>query len=422
MIIQAKCSTLSGSISIPPSKSHTIRAILIASLAKGTSIIQSLLRSADTEAAINAARAIGAIVDDRGHELLITGVDGEPKKTDDIDVLNSGTTLRLFCGAAALGHEEFTIDGDASIRKRPIAPLLEALRHIGASWHAVNKDDRCPIKMKGPLCGGKTEVVGITSQFISSLLIACPLASKDSTITVKDLHERPYVGMTMRWLDRQGIEYQEKGMETFHVPGGQRYHAFSGSIPADFSSATFPICAAAITGSDILVTGLDMKDTQGDKKVIGYLRTMGVSIEETKDGLMVKAGTLHGAEIDLNDTPDALPAMAVVACAADSPTRLINVAHARIKETDRITAMATELNKMGARVKELDDGLEISPATLHGTNVHGHHDHRIVMALSLAGMIADGTTEIDTAEAVDVTYPTFIDDLATLGAQLKVIS
>jgi 3-phosphoshikimate 1-carboxyvinyltransferase len=414
-------SALKGSIEIPASKSHTIRAVVIASLAKGTSRIVSPLDSGDTRSTVKACRALGAEIK-TGNEWEITGCGGNPTlREPSIDVGNSGTTLRLVTSVAALQEEEVVFDGDDSLRTRPLQPLLDALNHLGARTSSLNNNGCCPVSVQGKMRGGRTEVSGVTSQYLSSLLISTPLVTEDTEIRVVDLHERPYVEMTLTWLDEQQIRYQQEGWECFRVPGGQGYHSFDKRVPGDFSSATFPLCAAVVTPSNLVLKGLSMNDTQGDRAVIGMLESMGARIQVTGDDVFVTASELVGCELDLNDTPDALPALAVVGCYAQGETILKNVAQARIKETDRIAVMAKELSKMGAAVEELDDGLIIQESKLTGTKVHGYHDHRVVMALSLAGMMAEGETEIDTAESIDITFPGYVEKMAQAGARMKLV-
>jgi 3-phosphoshikimate 1-carboxyvinyltransferase len=268
--------------------------------------------------------------------------------------------------------------------------------------------------------GGRISLDGSkTSQYVTSLLINCPLARGDSEIIVSNPCETPYIEMTLRWLDEQGIRCEREGFERFVIPGGQSYRAFEKSIPGDFSSATFFLCAAAITGSELTLLGLDMNDSQADKAVVDMLAEMGAEIERLPDGVRIRGGKLKGGEFDLANTPDALPSMAVTACFADGITRLVNVAQARLKETDRIRVMAEELGRMGAKVKELPDGLWIEGNPLHAAKVHGHGDHRVVMALAVAGLACEGETEIDTAEAVSVTFPTFVQLMHSAGADMN---
>jgi 3-phosphoshikimate 1-carboxyvinyltransferase len=410
-------SHLTGEIQIPASKSHTIRAVAIAGMAEGKSLLVNPLVSSDTLSCINGIKEFGAAVNQL-RNLEITGIKGiitaDCKK---IDVGNSGTTLRILTALAALASHPVTFDGDASIRQRPMIPLLKALENLGAK--VDSKDGKCPVIVRGPIKGGKTSINGISSQFVTALLIACPLAENNTEIFVENLHEKPYLEITLDWLGRQGIKYENKGLDWFKIKGGQRYKAFERFIPADFSTATFPLCAAAIAGSNVLIRGLDFSDHQGDKKVFRFIEKMGARIKHTNEGVLVSSGKLRGIEIDMNATPDALPALAVVACFAEGRTRLFNVAQARLKECDRISATATELKKMNAEVDEQEDGLIIKKSKLAGTNVCGYDDHRMVMALTLAGIASEGQTIVDSAESVNITYPSFIEDMKSLGANIK---
>lgn len=416
-----KTTDLTGEIFIPGSKSHTIRGVVMAALARGTSRLENPLDSADTHAAFNAAQALGARIDaPDSREWIIEGFGGQPHPpAGPLNMLNSGTSTNLMVTVAALGDFEVIIDGDHSIRQRPVQPLLDALQQLGAEAVSVEGNGCPPLRIRGPLRGGEVEVECRSSQYVSSLLITCPLIAEDTIVRVRKVCEVPYIRMTLDWLKDLGIRFEQEGYEYFHIPGGQHYQPFTRKVPADWSSATFPMCAAAmIKGSDCLILGLDSNDSQADREVIEYLRKMGARIELTDRGIRVRGEELHGAELDLNNTPDALPAMAAAACAAKGVTVIKNVAHARIKETDRIRVMAEELGRMGARIKETPDGLIIEQSQLNGVLVQGHYDHRVVMALSLAGMAADGVTTITTAEAVRVTFPNYVALMQKLGARL----
>jgi len=418
-------SSPTGAIVIPPSKSHTIRALLVAALASGGSVVRRPLLQGDGASALRAAASIGAVVDIRNGDVFVTGVGGDyDLGTDLIDMGNSGTGLNLFSSAAALGDRERRFDGDDSLRTRPVRPLLSALEQLGAAITVEGEGGRdLPFVVRGPLKGGRAVVDGMSSQFVSSLLFAAPLMPRDTHITVHNLHEQPYVEMTLWWLAGQGIEIEySKELTSYNVRGGQSYKAFDTVIPADFSSAVFAAVAAAVGGAPIELCGLDFSDTQGDKEVFRHLESMGAVVERGCDTVIVSGGRLRGAIIDLNRTPDALPALAVAAAAAEGETVFTNVAQARIKETDRITVMAEELGKMGITVKELPDGMVVRGGKLKGAQVSSRKDHRVAMALALAGMNAEGETEIDGAEAAEVTYPTFVEDFVRIGANIVVRS
>jgi 3-phosphoshikimate 1-carboxyvinyltransferase len=414
-------SKLSGVINVPPSKSHTIRALLVATLSSGASKIVKPLMSGDGSSAINAAKSMGAKVEEKGDTLLITGIGNNyDLGTDDLDMGNSGTSANLFASAAALGKRTRRFDGDGSLRVRPVRPLLMALEQLGAHYNCEAAGRDLPFTITGPLKGGIATVNGISSQFVSSLLLSCPRIHDDTIINVVDLHERPYIEITLWWLDRLGIRYDKSDdLTRFRIFGGQAYQPIDMRIPADFSSATFPAVAAAVTRSSLTIQGTDFSDPQGDKKVFDVLAEMGVVLRKETTSVTVEgASGFSGREIDLNAMPDALPALAVLGCLANDTTRIVNVAQARIKETDRIAVMTRELKKMGARIQEEKDGVTVRRSELRGAHVNGHGDHRVVMALAIAGMAAKGETIIDTAESAAVTYPGFLEDFARLGAKI----
>lgn len=424
MKLLVKKSRLKGKVKIPGSKSHTIRALAIASLAEGQSLIRKPLSSSDTLSAVSSYRALGAEIDTSDPKLWkVVGTSGKIKKVDKIiDVGNSGTTLRIAAGSASLAEPEqkITFTGDAQIQTRPIGPLLESLNDLGAKCISINNNGKAPIEISGRLKGGKTKIAATTSQYLSSLLLCTPLADNDSEIDVTLLNEPGYVQMTLDWLDKQKTQYQNHQFKKFNIKGGQKYKPFEETIPADFSSATFFLCAAASFGDELTLIGLDFTDSQPDKAVVDYLRQMGADITIAKDSITVRAAPLTAAEIDMNATPDALPAMAVTAAFAEGETRLVNVPQARSKETDRIKCMAQELKKMDVDVEELPDGLIIRKSSPKPADLDGRSDHRIVMALSIAAMAAEGQCSIDTAEAISVTFPEFVTLMKNLGANIEI--
>ena len=367
------------------------------------------------------------------------------------DVGNSGTTLFLALAAAALGEEPMEFDGDEQIRRRSAGPLLEALAGLGVSVES-GTSGCAPITVRGPWKGGRVSLSCPTSQYLSALLLAAPLAPAGvvTEIDVPLLTERPYIEMTLSYLDSHCIQYTAaENFAHFHIPGGGAWKPVSGPVPGDFSSAAFPAAAAAITGGSVTLLGLDPEDTQGDKAFFGFLEKMGcrvqweevplqhiplgpiipdalraigqkpLELEIAEWRLTVSRNTsLKGRVFDLNDTPDMLPALAAVACFAKGDTALVNVAHARIKETDRIAVMAEELGKLGVKTTERPDGLVIhgrGGVSPNGAGTDGRGDHRIVMALAAAALGCSGPVEIAGAESADVTYPGFLE---LLGADV----
>jgi len=435
MKLMVRKSRLKGEVVIPASKSHTIRAVAIASLAAGESAIRKPLASGDTQAAVNCYRALGAEIDTADPKLWkVVGTGGEiTTPRESIDVGNSGTTLRIAMGSAALAGKgrTTTFTGDEQIQTRPVGPLMDALDDLGAKCTSLKKNSKieirnsklrtAPVQVTGRLTGGKTTIACHTSQYLSSLLLCTPLAANDTEIDVTLLNEPGYVQMTLDWLDKQAIEYENQQFCKFKIKGSQSYKAFDATIPADFSSATFFLCAAALAADEVTLLGLDFSDSQPDKAVVDYLKAMGADISIGPTSVTIKAAPLKGTEIDMNKTPDALPAMAVTAAFAEGQTRLVNVPQARSKETDRIKCMAEELKKMGASVEELPDGLIIRHSRVKPAQLDGRSDHRTVMALSLAGLNLDGQCTIDTAEAMSVTFPDYVKLMKSIGANMEMI-
>ncbi len=418
MIASVERSVVSGELFAPPSKSYTHRAILITALGPG-GVVKRPLLSADTRATISACEAFGAKIS-LNEEVEIQGVSGALRTPEDaINVLNSGTTLR-FCSAVAALTDGAVLTGDASIRSRPNGPLLSALNDLGATAFSIRNNGKAPLVIKGKMRGGTARLNGgVSSQFLSALLIAAPLARGDTTVVIEGhLKSRPYAEITLAMLAEAGVRVQA-GRQEFFVPGNQTYNLRGYTIPGDFSSASYPLAAAAVTGSEVTVKGI-LPSWQGDSAIIDILRRMGAEVSWERDlgDLRIRGSDLRGVEVDASLTPDLVPTIAVLGAVAQGLTIVKNAEHVRHKETDRLHAMAVELAKMGADIRERPDGLEITGGKLHGAEVHGYHDHRIVMALTVAGMVA-GDTQVDTAEAVDVSYPGFFEEMAKLGAKVS---
>ncbi len=419
-------SNLKGTAKIPGSKSNTTRAVVIATLAEGKSIIKNPLPSADCLSTVEVYKGYGAkVIEMNEDRWVIEGSYDNPKLPSDVlNTGNSGTTTYMAIGTAALTKKGYTvITGDHQIRRRPSGPLLNAIKDLGGEAFSTKEDGSQPVVVKGPIRGGKTSLPGINSQWLSPLLINTPLAPYDTEIIVKDLQERPYIRMTLGWLKRTGIEYKEENMERFVLYGDQRYKTFEYEIPSDWESACFPIVAAAITDSDITLFGLDINDYQGDKAIIDILKEMGADIEvknNGKDGIRIRGGkTLKGIEIDCRDLPDAPPILSVLGTQAEGKTVLRNLGASRLKETDRAKSIAQELRKMGAEIEEYKDSMVIYRSDLYGTRIDGHTDHRIVMATAVAGLVAKGNTIIDDAEYTRISFPNFYEIMTSLGAKIE---
>ena len=408
---------LSGKIIIPSSKSQTIRALLISVFSRGVSYIKHPLISDDTESCINAVKAMGADVN-----ILENGditVDATYAFSDmdelSIDAGNSGTTEYLSLPMLSSLGIQVNIDGDEMLRKRPLKPLLDALESLGAETEST--EGFPPASIRGPLDGGECTIECKTSQYLSGLLLGAPLAIGDSHIKCSVLFEKPYVKMTLKWLDDQGIKYRiSDDLEEVWVKGGQSYKPLDTYIEGDFSSASFFFVAAAIHGTEVTVEGLDKNSTQGDKEILNILEKMGCSIKWNGMAVTVKGPEkLKGGVFDLNAIPDTLPALSVAAAFAEGDTILGNVKQARIKETDRIKVMRENLNELGVEADERRDALIIhGNGSVKGGKAKGYGDHRVIMALAILGTRTEEETEIDDVSAASVTFPTFFDLLENL--------
>lgn len=412
---------------IPGSKSQSIRGLILATLARGKSTLTNVLESDDTNDAIRVCGQLGAKITKNFGSVMVEG-SGLPLHSTarEIDTGNSGITNRFVMPLLGLRKKSVTpvtYTCSAQMRARPSRSLVDALQELGMSITELDQSAAFPLRFSGKLHGGKTSVSGITSQFLSALLLSLPCAEGDSEISVQDLHERPYVEMTLRWLKQQGIRYHHQTGETdvFQIPGKQCYHPFEVTIPGDFSSASYFIAAAVLTQGHVELTGLDMQDPQGDKRLISILREMGADIEDRDNSLIIRGGRpLNGIRVDANDIPDMVPTLAVIGTQTQTPLEIFNVRQARLKETDRIHSMTEGLRRMGIHVDEHDDGMIVTPGTLIGTRVSGYQDHRTVMALAVAGMLAEGSTEIEDAEAVHKTFPDFVELMKSVGVKLEV--
>jgi len=414
-------SKITGKLQLPPSKSHTMRALIFASLARGISTINSYLHSPDTQAMIAALRLLGIEIEQTEKQLKIPGSDRQLKAASDvIQCGNSGQVLR-FVGALSGHLPHYTVlTGDLSIRSRRIVrPLLEGLTQLGAFAVSALDNGYAPLIIKGPIKEGCASIDGADSQPVSALLMTAACAAHPIELHVRNAGEKPWVDLTLHWLHKMGITYQREDYHYYRVEGG-KMEAFTYSVPGDLSSAAFPIGAALATGSPLRIEGWDANDVQGDKKIVPILEKMGASFEVAGNILTVLPhAKLHGCAIDINDCIDALPLLAVLACFAQGQTTIYNAAMARQKESDRIQAIVKELRKMGASIEERDDGVCIEGKTLHGASLEAHADHRLAMALVVAALGAKGPSVVQGADCVKKSYPNFIKDFQGIGACVR---
>lgn len=417
-------STLKGDFWIPPSKSQTLRAILFAALANGVSTITHALSSPDSEAMIQAIQLLGAKVSKKSNGFEIQGVSGNLQPADDvIDCGNSGIVFRFLTALSGLNPNYTILTGDASIRhQRPIKQLLSALEQLGAFAVSSRGDGYAPVVIRGPFLEGRAELDGQDSQPVSALLIAASFAPDPIELRIKNPGEKPWVDLTLHWLQKLGIVFERKDHSLYRLQGNSQIEPFHYSVPGDFSSAAFPIAAALITNSEITLQGLDFTDMQGDKAILSTLQEMNARLEidpEKKTLKIPKNQTLRGTKIDVNHFIDALPILAVLGCFAEGETEIRNGLIARQKESDRIAAIARELKKMGADIEEMPDGLLVRKSTLRGAVLNSHLDHRIAMSLSIAALGASSPSRICDISCIDKTYPSFYADFSQKGAAIS---
>jgi 3-phosphoshikimate 1-carboxyvinyltransferase len=411
-------------VRVPGSKSITNRALVLAALAGNggfASELRGVLRSEDTEVMCAALRALGFDVGTNWPEGLIHVSHDEvedyiPARRAELFVANSGTTMRFLTALVSAGHGRYRLDGVPRMRERPIEDLLTALRQLGvrAFSEAGNGCPPCVIDTAG-LAGGRVTIKGdVSSQFLSGLLMAATAARSAVVINVEgELVSWPYVGMTVQMMRQWQLDVETPSTRQFRVFGRQRSRLRTYDVEPDASAASYWWAAAAIMGGSVRVPDLTTYSLQGDVRFVELLEQMGCTVVRGESGLTVHGGPLHGIDVDMNDISDTVMTLAAVACFAEGPTSIRNVAHIRHKETDRLAALATELRRVGAQVDEFADGLTITPRPLHGAEIETYNDHRMAMSMALIGLRVPGIVIKDPG-CVAKTYPGFWHDLEKL--------
>lgn len=427
MIAVSKPAKLSGHARVPGSKSHTIRAVLLAVMAEGRSVIHNPLLSLDCRSALAAARLFGAKTEEYDGYWVVEGRGRNLAVPDNyLDCGNSGSVAYFATPMAALVDGYTFVTGDEQIRRRPIDGTLSAINELGGFAAASRLESTsCPVVIHGIIKGGKAHFEGKLSQIVSGIMMAAPLAQKDTELLIRDPKEKPYLDITLDWMARYGIRVEHSEDYTrFLVRGGQVYQAAETVVSGDWSGVAFPLVAGLITGSDIVIDAVDFNDSQGDKAVVDRLIEMGAGIEKDVPGVRL---FVHGAKrlrggitIDMRDIPDALPALSIAAAFAEQDTHFTGLAHVRLKETDRVAVMAQELAKMGVHVEiGADDMTVFGGSRVHGAYVESHGDHRVAMALLVCGLAAEGCTEVEDAGCAAVSFPNFFEVMNGLGAGIS---
>ena len=418
MKCKVRKSTLSGTISCPPNKSYSHRAIFLASLANGKSTLGNVLLSRDTLATINACKSFGAKIETNGSIVTVEGSEKINPHTLEIDASNSGTTIRISTAIASLSDKTITLTGDSSLKKRPMQPLLDALKQLGVQ--CTSTDGKPPVTVKGISDGGVTHISGsISSQFISALLITGPKMKNGITLEIDgDLVSKPYLDSTIATMKKFGVTVDAiTPYKKYHI-SNQKYKPFDFVVPSDFSSMALLLSAAVLLGENMAIDASLGDLPQGDREILSYLERLGVKINVGEKITIVSPKLLNGGRFDLSNNPDLLPPMAILALKTSKPIEIYNVKHARFKETDRIAILAKELAKIGMVVTEKEDGLILeSPKALKSAELESADDHRLFMAFSIAGMFVGDCTVTD-PDSVDVSYPTFVEDMKKIGANI----
>lgn len=445
-------SKINGTVKAPSSKSYSHRAVILASLSQGKSKLFDVLYSEDVLSTIRACEALGAKID-RKKEIILKGdksqtvdyleVEGTGGKlhnnlkdpsSDMVDLANSGTTLRIMTSVAALSDNEVIFTGDDSLKTRPMGALIDALELLGVKVESLNEKNKAPLKIYPGYDGGEADILGsISSQFISSILISAPLSKKGVVLEVyPEFVSKPYVDMTISILEKFGIEIEEEEYQIhetckkehtdclgakFNVKP-QKYIASDYIVEGDFSSASYLLAATAIAGGYLRIENLFSDSKQGDKFILNILEEMGANVTVFDDYVSIRSnGNLQGIDVNLSDAPDLLLTVAVLGALAEGKTTISGVKHGRLKETDRIDTTCRELEKLGCKLEEFEDGMTIYGNTIGDGIVESHNDHRLAMAFSLLGLRHD--VEVENGECFDVSFPNFIEVMKEIGIELE---
>lgn len=426
-----KSRNLQGVVGMPRSKTHSFRALILASLADGVSFVRNPKLSSDWYEAVKAMRMYGAKIEESEKNVFrVEGVGNRLQTPADIiNVNNSGTMLFFVAGVAAACPGWSVITGDESIRtlRKVSRNLFKPFQELGVEIISTKDDGMAPLLIKGKVDGGVAHMDGTGCQPVFSVLLASAFSEKPVEVFVDNPGEKAYIDLLLYWFRKAGLRYENRGNRHDHYlfPGNTSPQAFDADIPFEWSAPAYPLLAAILTpDSEITVKGMDWEDPYGDKQIIAILRDMGADITLNGDALTARTSELHGIEVDLNDLPDQISTVAVAACFARGKTVIKNVLTARWKECDRIAATACELAKMGAKVIEKEDGLIIDQDgtwRLHGAQIDGYYDHRMVLSFAIAAMQAEGETLISDAQMAEKSFEMFIPDMIKIGANFTLV-
>ena len=419
MKCEIKTSKITGKIICPPNKSYTHRAIFLAALSDGKSIVKNILNSSDIKATISACNAFGVEVHEDKDIITIKNTIGSTVQGSMIDAQNSGTTIRIAIAIAALSGGNTMLTGDESLKKRPMQPILDSLQTLGVS--SESDGGLPPITIKGKIKGNQVNIDGkISSQFISALLIVAPRLENGLIINIQgELVSKPYIDLTIAIMKEFGVVVNSEIPYKKYVVKHQIYKPTTFTVPSDFSNLALLLASNVLLGDGLEIEISLGNLPQGDEAIIDILEELGVNVSLNGNIITTKSPEmLTGGRFDLSDTPDLLPALAILSLKSSKPIEIFNVKHARYKETDRIAIISRELKKIGIVVEEHEDGMKLTPnENLSSGELNSENDHRLFMAFSIAAMYIGDCTVTD-PDSVQISYPNFISDMKNVGAQI----
>ena len=415
-------SQISGTVKCPANKSYTHRAIFLASLAGDESRVENVLFSADTNATIKACMDFGAEIEKKESSITVKNKIKFNKTVPEINTENSGTTIRIASAIASLFDHEITLTGDESLQKRPMQPLLNALSELGAECTSTNGNP--PVKIKGKINGGNVTIPGnFSSQFISALLIAAPLTENGINLNIEgNLVSKPYLDATISSMRNYGVSVQTLIPYKKYNIVPQIYQKNDFSVPIDFSSLALLLAANVLVGKDMIIQGDIGHLPQGDEVFLDILSELGVKIKIENEQIEISTPEkLKGGKFDLSNSPDLLPPLSILILKSENPIEITNVKHARLKETDRIAIISRELQKIGIKIDEKEDGMILKNSNSHhGAEMNSENDHRLFMAFSIAGMYV-GDCIVSDPNSINVSFLNFIDEIKRIGGKLEII-
>jgi len=413
---------LHGKVKAPGSKAYTHRALMASLLSPGKTVIHGALLCDDTQRTLEGIQRLGAKVLVRKTRTISSGVRRPTTSNRLIDCGESGATLRLLTAIASTSLKTVRLSGSQRLANRPLEPLVKAINALGASAHAISDTRGLEVLVKGPLRGGEVTVRGdISSQFISGLLFAAPLASRDVTINMEGaLESRPYVNMSIDVLKKHGISIEESDGK-FMVPAPQKFIPAFHQVPGDFSSAAFLIAATGAAGDEVTISGLGPYAFEPDSAILKIAPEIGLEVQQNGNSLRIGKREIDGFQFDASNNPDLVPPLETIGCFADGSSEIRGVKRLVYKESNRLRTLPTELVKMGAKIHVEDDMIKIEGnRALVGSTFDSHSDHRVAMACAAASIGANGESIIHNSEVVSKSYPEYFHDLARLGVELSV--